>query len=68
MRIGIDVGRATSTAVLVDAAGRVLAEAVVDSAPRTGLCVRRALAALGPLPGPVGAVAVVTDLARRPPR
>ncbi|MFD4373889.1 hydantoinase/oxoprolinase family protein [Streptomyces sp. NPDC058486] len=68
MRIGIDVGRATSTAVLADASGHVLAEAVVDSVPRTGHCVRRALAALGPLPAPVGAVAVVTDLDRRLPR
>ncbi|MFB7592457.1 hydantoinase/oxoprolinase family protein [Streptomyces sp. NPDC056169] len=68
MRIGIDVGRATTTAALADATGRVVAEAVVDSAPRTAVCLRRVLAALGPLPGPVGAVAVVTDLARRPPR
>ncbi|MFE7514032.1 hydantoinase/oxoprolinase family protein [Streptomyces sp. NPDC057540] len=68
MRLGIDVGHATSTAVLLDPAGQVLAEAVVDSVPRTDDCLRRALVALGPVPGPVGSVAVVTDLARRPPR
>ncbi|MEU4089811.1 hypothetical protein [Streptomyces aureus] len=66
MRLGIDVGRATTAAVLTDAAGRVLGEALADSAPTAGVSLRRALAGLGLLPGTVRAVAVVCDLARRP--
>ncbi|MFB7756050.1 hydantoinase/oxoprolinase family protein [Streptomyces sp. NPDC056121] len=69
MRLGIDVGRATTAAVLADPghADRVEAEAVVASAPTTAVSLSRVLARLGPLPGRVRAVAVVTDLARRPP-
>ncbi|MFE7156884.1 hydantoinase/oxoprolinase family protein [Streptomyces sp. NPDC057636] len=66
MRLGIDVGRATTVAVLTDAAGQVVGEALADSAPTTAVSLRRALARLGPLPGTIRAVAVVCDLARRP--
>ncbi|MGW6204391.1 hydantoinase/oxoprolinase family protein [Streptomyces sp. NPDC055089] len=66
MRLGIDVGRATTAAVLTDATGQVVGEALADSAPTTAVSLRRVLAGLGPLPGTVRAVAVVTDLARRP--
>ncbi|MER5985790.1 hydantoinase/oxoprolinase family protein [Streptomyces sp. NPDC001787] len=66
MRLGIDVGRATTAAVLTDTAGRVVGRALADSAPTTAVSLRRALARLGPLPGTVRAVAVVCDLARRP--
>ncbi|MER5179072.1 hydantoinase/oxoprolinase family protein [Streptomyces sp. NPDC002896] len=68
MRLGIDLGRATCVAVLVDGSGRVVADAVVDSAPGTAESLRRVLAELGPFPAPVGLAAVVTDLARRPHR
>ncbi|MGW1003117.1 hydantoinase/oxoprolinase family protein [Streptomyces sp. NPDC002520] len=69
MRLGIDVGRATTAAVLTGPgpADRAVAEAVVASAPTTTVSLRRVLARLGPLPGRVRAVSVVTDLARRPP-
>ncbi|MFK4267762.1 hydantoinase/oxoprolinase family protein [Streptomyces milbemycinicus] len=67
MKLGIDLGRATCAAVLVAGSGRVAAQAVVDSAPGTAGSLRRALAALGPLPAPVDSVALVTDFARQPP-
>ncbi|MFE2736691.1 hydantoinase/oxoprolinase family protein [Streptomyces sp. NPDC059349] len=60
------MGRATTAVVLTDAAGQVIGEALADSAPTTAVSLRRALARLGPPPGPVRAVVVVCDLARRP--
>ncbi|OIJ63876.1 hydantoinase/oxoprolinase family protein [Streptomyces mangrovisoli] len=65
MRLAIDVGGAHTAAVLTDRTGRVRAEAVSDSAPGIGTCVRRVLASLGPLPAAPDTVAVVTDLDRR---
>ncbi|MFD5388191.1 hydantoinase/oxoprolinase family protein, partial [Streptomyces sp. NPDC127074] len=68
MRLAIDMGRATCVAVLVDCDGRTVADAVVDSRPRTAESVRGVLAELGPLASAVESVALVTDLARRTPR
>ncbi|MFJ5044164.1 hydantoinase/oxoprolinase N-terminal domain-containing protein [Streptomyces sp. NPDC088719] len=66
MRLGIDVGRATTVAVATRADGTVAARARVDSAPAFAASVRSVLAALGPLPGPAASVAVLTDLRHRP--
>ncbi|MGW1179884.1 hydantoinase/oxoprolinase family protein [Streptomyces drozdowiczii] len=66
MRLGIDVGRATTAAVLTGPAGRIAGRALADSAPTRAVSLRRVLAGLGRLPAPIGAVAVVCDLGRRP--
>lgn len=66
MRLGIDVGRATTVAVAVRPDGEAACRAVVDSVPALGDCLRSVLAALGPLPAVPVAVTVVTDLGRRP--
>ncbi|MFD0078699.1 hydantoinase/oxoprolinase family protein [Streptomyces sp. NPDC127166] len=68
MRLGIDLGRATCVAVLLDHDGRTVADAVVDSRPGTAESVRGVLAELGPVASAAESVALVTDLARRPPR
>ncbi|MGW2077442.1 hypothetical protein ACWCOW_11020 [Streptomyces sp. NPDC001939] len=68
MRLGIQVGRGTTAAVLTEAGpgGPVVARAVVPSAPTVAACLRRVLARLGAPPDRVRTVALVTDLARRP--
>ncbi|MGP8297174.1 hydantoinase/oxoprolinase family protein [Streptomyces inhibens] len=66
MRLGIDLGRATCVAALLDRDGRLAAHAVVDSTAGTAESVRRVLAELGPLASAAESVALVTDLARRP--
>ncbi|WP_328971772.1 hydantoinase/oxoprolinase family protein [Streptomyces sp. NBC_00239] len=69
MRLGVDVGRVTTVAVLVGPDGRTVARAVVDSVPGLGECLRSVLAALpGDRTGEVDAVGLTTDLERRPSR
>ncbi|MFD7733814.1 hydantoinase/oxoprolinase family protein [Kitasatospora phosalacinea] len=50
MRLGIDLGRVTTCAVLVDGGGAVVRGARVGSLPSAGASVGRVLASLGPLP------------------
>ncbi|MDJ1131336.1 hydantoinase/oxoprolinase family protein [Streptomyces iconiensis] len=72
MRLGIDIGRATSVAVLVERNGRVTAEAAVPSRAGAGASVTAVLQALGAAaPGclegnGVEAVCLTTDFARVP--
>ncbi|MFF1400166.1 hypothetical protein ACFVZD_41145 [Streptomyces sp. NPDC058287] len=66
MRLGIDVGRATTVAVVARPDGDVVARATVDSVDGLGACLASVVAALGPLPAAPQSVTVVTDLARRP--
>ncbi|MGW6710198.1 hypothetical protein ACWGDE_35655, partial [Streptomyces sp. NPDC054956] len=69
MRLGVDVGRVTTVAVLVGPEGRTVARAVVDSVPGLGECLRAALAELpGDRTGEVDAVGLTTDLERRASR
>ncbi|MFJ6348110.1 hydantoinase/oxoprolinase family protein [Streptomyces sp. NPDC092046] len=69
MRLGVDVGRVTTVAVLVGPGGQTVARAVVDSVPGLGECLRAVLAALpGDRIGEVDAVGLTTDLERRPSR
>ncbi|MBO1329781.1 hydantoinase/oxoprolinase family protein [Streptomyces sp. VRA16 Mangrove soil] len=68
MRLGIDLGRDTTAAVLVEAGPQspVVARAAAPSAPTTAVSLRRVLARLGPLPARPRTVAVVTDLTQGP--
>ncbi|MFD8695464.1 hydantoinase/oxoprolinase family protein [Kitasatospora purpeofusca] len=69
MRLGVDVGRATTVAVLVAPGGQTVARAVVGSVPGIGDCLRAVLAALPEgRAGEVDAVALTTDLERGPLR
>ncbi|MFD5436307.1 hydantoinase/oxoprolinase family protein [Kitasatospora sp. NPDC127067] len=65
MRLGVDVGRATTVAVLVEPGGSTVARAVVDSVPGLGDCLRAVLAALPEdRTGEVDTVGLTTDLER----
>ncbi|WP_405833465.1 hydantoinase/oxoprolinase family protein [Streptomyces sp. NBC_00105] len=69
MRLGVDVGRVTTVAVLVGPDGQTMARAVVDSVPGLGESLLAVLAELpGAQTGEVDTVGLTTDLERRPAR